>query len=228
MSDGWDENDYDEFDDDFGEEMNEYEQDWEIARHEPRPASKPNPLSVYNLKSSLLVLNKHHQYSRNYKIKYLATEILAEDLTMHKDKLWLSMANPIYHSIDDYHLYSSRRGQVAHLWARNWERDHKEAEYYIRHPESMNWPLVHSLRSILWDYPFIEVDFFDEDMEETLEYIQAILAKRNAKKAHKRRHQTRAKVKTSTKKSKTDVEQAATPPVENQELMDVVAELRIM
>jgi len=86
------------------------------------------------------------------------------------------------------------------------------------------------MRSILWDYPFQEVDFFDEDMQETLEYIQTILAKRNAKKAHKKRHQTRGKAKASKKKSKTVAEQVATPPVDTQDAMDVVdmCELRIM
>eukprot|EP01032_Pedospumella_encystans_P012557 gene12557-14521_t len=229
MSDGWYEDDYDYDSDEYGEEMDENEPNWGFARNTLYPAAQSNPLSVYNLKSSLSALDKYHQFSRNHKIKYLATEILgSEGLTMHTDKMWLSMANPIYHSFDDYHLYSSRRGQVARLWASKWESGHREAEYYIRHPESMNWPLVHSMHSILWDYPFQEVDFFDEDMEETLAYIQAILTKRKAKKAHKKRHQTRGKAKTTKKKSKTAAEQVAAPPVDTDEEMDVVAELRIM
>lgn len=78
----------------------------------------------------------------------------------------------------------------------------------------MAWRLhqVH-LHSMLWDYPYLSAEFFDEDFQEFQEFILLKRQQRNSAKNHRKRHHRRGKGNNSRKKAKL-LEQETTPPGE--------------
>ncbi len=69
---------------------------------------------------------------------------------------------------------------------------------------------MHSLRANIWDYPFGNAAFFDEDFEDDHAEIREEMERRQSRKIHKKRHQKRSKKK-GNKKPKTENETAAAP-----------------
>lgn len=219
----WIEEDDDVYLDEIDEEMDDFYYEVGIGPAELYQGEKSKNLSRIHIKKSLKLLRYKYVNSSKRHIAFLAQQVLQDRPIKFQDEHAISMTHPVYYSIDDHHKVARRKSRIAHFWANVLDDPLKEAEFYTRHPDSMLQPLSCSLRSILWDFPYREARFFEDDMEEFHEYIKEQIRMRKARRNHKKRHQTRSKKQNSKKKAKVETAHplVATPPGDEENHMEI-------
>lgn len=203
MDDWYDEHEFGDFGFEDGEEWDTNEEYDGYGSDEA-----PNPPSLHgrsweNKRIYAALSRFDYLIINNAHFRDFANAVLNRDSLTYNDHLGSSRAHPNYRPIDDSALDIVNKAQRIEELSALVPRV-KDTDYCLPPPHSLRWPLMPSLRAYLFDYSWIEAEFFDELHYNLLDEFKTLSKVRKSQANHQKKHRKRGKGKKENKRLKVE------------------------